>query len=157
MSSNGLRRYGVLEDVERGVRPETVRRLTFEDVSAPGPAFRDTSGIVPIESVRDGDAQVLAARSPHSLPEHLIDLDALRSYSSVTSVVATSRVQAREELPQITDLLLFGGTPLPDDNTFRSLPRLERVWLTWAQREPFDLASLPSSLQALGMARHHLH
>src|SRR5262245_29191718 len=71
MSSNRLRRYGVLEDAERGVRPETVRRLTFEEVSAPGPAFRDTSGIVPIESVRDGDVQVLAARSPRSLPEQL--------------------------------------------------------------------------------------
>lgn len=156
MSSNGLRRYGVLEDAERGVRPETVHRLTFEDVSAPGPAFRDTSGIVPIESVRDGDAQVLAARSPRSLPERLIDLDALRGYPSVTSVVATTSVQARQERPQITDLLLFGGTPLPDADTFRSLPRLQRVWLTWAQGKPFDLASLPSSLHALGVARHHL-
>jgi len=40
MPSISLRRYGVLEDAERAERPQTIRRLTYDEVAAPDSAFR---------------------------------------------------------------------------------------------------------------------
>src|SRR3954454_11397826 len=156
MPERSLRRYGMLDDDERLVRPQTIRQLTFDDLTRPGPTFRDSSDIIPIESARAGDAQVLAARSPKTSREHVIDLDGLSQYLSVTSIVATTRVQARQLLPQISELLLFGDTPLPDAETLRLLPGLKRVWLTWARGGTLSLELLPRDLQALGVARHHI-
>ncbi|HTI38961.1 MAG TPA: hypothetical protein VL484_15455 [Vicinamibacterales bacterium] len=150
----GLRRYGALDDEERSQRPASIRPLSFEELTTPGPQFRDTSGVVPIESVRTGDTQVLAARGVRTDANHAIDLDVLADFPSVTSVVATTLVRAARPLPTITDLLLFSGAPLPDAETIGNLPCLSRLWLTWCRGRPFDLGALPSNLQALGIASH---
>ena len=85
-------RYDKLDDADRRRRPETVRRLTFEELAAPGPTFRDTRYLVPIESVEAGDAQVLAARSAR-FGEPIIDLDPLAAFPTVRS---TSRPRSFE-------------------------------------------------------------
>jgi len=55
-------RYDKLDDAERRQRPTSVRPLTFDDVATPGPTFRNTRHLVPIETVQHGDEQVFAAR-----------------------------------------------------------------------------------------------
>src|SRR5215471_8453610 len=103
MSPGGIRRYGVLSDIERHERPLAVLRLTFDELAEPGPAFRDTSAIVPIESVRSGDLQVLAARGLRVTEERTIDLDVLADYPTVASVVASTLVQATRTLPHVSE------------------------------------------------------
>src|SRR5262244_248715 len=153
-----LRQYGVLNDTERRERPRTVRLLTLGEMAEPGqPSFLDTSGIVPIEAVVAGDEQVLAARGPRPIPEPVINLDVLANYESVRSVVASTRIEASRTPPHISELLLFGETPIPDADTIRCLPGLTHVWFTWARSlEPVNVEALPTSLRALGLGRHHI-
>jgi hypothetical protein len=153
-----FRQYGVLNDAERYERPKTVRLLTLGGLAEPGkPSFLDTSAIVPIESVVAGDEQVLAARGPRPIPEPVINLDALANHTSVRSVVAATRIKASRTLPHISELLLFGETPIPDADTIRCLPGLTHVWFTWARSaEPLNIEALPTGLEALGLGRHHI-
>ncbi|TMB42563.1 MAG: hypothetical protein E6J55_15615 [Deltaproteobacteria bacterium] len=45
---------------------------------------------------------------------------------------------------------------MPDSETLRSLPGLERLWAGWAPGGPFDVAALPEGVRALGVCRHNL-
>ena len=152
----GKRRVDRLSDVERRERPRDVRALTFDDLARPGPTFRDTSHLVPIESVQTGDCQVFAARSD-GLGMPLIDLDGLASYPTVESIVASTEVRARTPLPHIRELLLFGMTIVPDADTLANLLGLERLWVAWAPRDrELSVSSIPFGLQRLGVCRHVL-
>jgi len=150
------RRFDVIDDADRLHRPAVVRRLTYEELALPGPAFRDTRHLVPIESVRAGDEQVFAARGRRGPGEPVLDLDLLADYPSVRSVVASTTVRARRPLPQVDELLLFGQTMVPDSGTLGSLPGLERLWAGWAPGGRLDVAALPEGLRALGVCRHNL-
>jgi hypothetical protein len=174
-------RYDKLDDAERRQRPTTVRPLTFDDLATPGPTFRNSRHLVPIESVQPGDEQVFAARGArlrgsgagHGVPttnqpgvrekpplrfaEPVIDLDLLSDNPTVRSIVASTTVRARTPLPRIAELLLFGHTPLPDAQTLRNLPSLVRLWAGWAPGKPaLALDALPEGLEALGLCRHSL-
>lgn len=150
-------RYGLLGDAERLVRPHKTRRLTFEDLAEPGPTFRETSAIVPIESAREGDEQVLAARDRTDRNKPLIDLGSLARLPSVRSVVASTEIRAERPLPQIEDILMFGMTPVLDQVTAGSLTGLKKLWAGWAPgRRRLATEQLPDSLEALGVCRHNL-
>jgi len=149
-------RFDAIDDADRLRRPAVVQRLTFDELALPGPAFRDTRHLVPIESVRAGDEQVFAARGQRGSGEPVIDLDPLADHPSVRSVVASTTVRARRPLPQVDELLLFGQTVVPDSETLRNLPGLEQLWAGWAPGGPFDVAALPDGLRALGVCRHNL-
>jgi len=149
-------RHAKLDEGERRQRPATTRRLTFEELATPGPTFRDTRYLIPIECVESGDVQVFAARAVR-LGEATIDLDPLAALPTVRSIVASTTVQARTPLPHISELLLFGNTPLPDEQTLRNLPGLVRLWAGWAPgKPPLALEALPEGLEALGICRHSL-
>ena len=83
-----LRRYGVLDDDERVRRPETIRRLHFDELATPGPQFRNASGVVPIENVQAGDGQVLAARGRQFASGHAIELDVLEEFPDMDAAAA---------------------------------------------------------------------
>jgi len=152
----GKRRFDRLSDLERRERPRDVRALTFDDLARPGPTFRDTSHLVPIESVQTGDRQVFAARSDR-LGMPLIDLDGLASYPTVESIVASTEVRARTPLPHIRELLLIGMTVVPDADTLANLPGLERLWVAWVPRDrELSVSSIPFGWQRLGVCRHVL-
>jgi hypothetical protein len=68
------RRHDKLDDAERRQRPTTVRPLTFDDLATPGPTFRNTRHLVPIESVQPGDDRSFAAPGAR-FGEPVIDLD----------------------------------------------------------------------------------
>ena len=150
------RRFDRLSDVERRERPREIHALTFDDLARPGPTFRDTSHLVPIESVQAGDRQVFAARGDRlSVP--VIALDGLDSYPSVESIVASTEVRTRIPLPHIRELLLFGMTIVPDADTLANLPGLERLWVAWAPRDrKLAVSAIPIGLQRLGVCRHIL-
>ena len=149
-------RYDKLDDAERRQRPTTVRPLTFDDLATPGPTFRNTRHLVPIESVQPADEQVFAARGAR-FGEPVIDLDPLSDNPTVRSIVTSTTVRARTSLPRISELLLFGYTPLPDAETLRNLPSLVRLWAGWAPGKPaLALDALPEGLEALGLCRHSL-
>jgi hypothetical protein len=154
--SGEKRRFDRLSDVERRERPRDIRALTFDDVARPGPTFRDTSRLVPIESVQAGDRQVFAARGDRfGVP--LIDLDGLAAHPTVESIVASTEVRARTPLPHIRELLLFGMTVVPDAETLANFPCLERLWAAWAPRDrKLSVSSIPNALQRLGVCRHIL-
>src|SRR5262249_47992774 len=61
-------------------------------------------------------------------------------------------------LPEIRELLLLGNTPIPVGETLANLPRLERLWATWAAggRRLLEVDALPTELERLGVCRHHL-
>ena len=147
------RRYGALTDAQRQERPTVIRPSMFPGDATPADS-RDARFLVPIESVRSGDQQVLAARGPRPA-DRVIDLDALVDYPTVTSVVATTSVRARRPLPHMSELLLFGEAVMPDAETLGNLPALERAWLTLA-RGTLETDVLPRNLRALGVGRHHL-
>jgi len=155
-ASDDRPRYGRLDDAERQRRPAVIRRLTFEDLARPGAHIRDTSHLVPIESVQAGDEQVFAARGAR-IGEPTIDLDPLADYPSVRSVVASTEIRARRALPNVRELLLLGETLVPHAETLGNLPQLTSVWVAWSQgRRLLQAEALPEGLQQLGVCRHHL-
>jgi hypothetical protein len=72
-------RVDTIADAERHERPTLVRPLTFDDLATPGPRFRNTRHLVPIESVSAGDEQVFAARGDR-FGDPVIDLDMLTDF-----------------------------------------------------------------------------
>jgi hypothetical protein len=150
------RQHASLDAEQRRRRPEQIQPLTFENLTRPGPRFRETSGLVPLEVVQAGDTQVFAARG-NKLSEPILDLDGLASVPSVESVVASTEIRARRPLPAIKELLLFGMTLVPDGETLGHLPNLERLWVPWAPiNRRLEVARLPRGLRQLGVCRHVL-
>src|SRR5437764_10559299 len=79
--------------------------------------------------------------------------------SPTTRRSARRRVDHRPGSPapsHVDELLLLGQTVVPDSETLRSLPGLERLWAGWAPGGPFDVAALPEGVRALGVCRHNL-
>jgi hypothetical protein len=71
--------------------------------------------------------------------------------------VACRAVRAQQPLPHLSELLLFGGVPVPDEATLRNLPALVQFWAGWARgRQPIAIEALPPAVQALGICRHSL-
>jgi hypothetical protein len=99
---------------------------------------------MPIEAVQPGDVQVQAARS--LMPELVvIDLDPLAAFPSVESVVATTLVRARRELPSVRELLVTAFSDLPDSVTLRQLTGLESLYFPFGTRRKLDLDALPAA------------
>lgn len=143
-----------LEEAERR-RPPDVHRVVFDDLVEPGPRSRiEARSLIPIESVRPGDEQVLAARLPRRIGEPVIDLDPLAALPSVRSVVASTTVRVRRALPHVEELLLLNRTFVPDARTLQSLPGLLRFWAGWAPSDRrLDPGALSVSLKELGVSR----
>src|SRR5690348_846180 len=128
-------------------RPAAIRRYTFEDFvhglqikKAPGAQ----TGIVPLEAVSAGDAQVLAAQDLKAGPA-VMELDALAGFPSVESVVASSGVTAARELPNVRELLLCSSAAPPGPATVSRLTGLEALYcLRTPGRGRLDLDSLPA-------------
>lgn len=118
---------------ERTTRPSEVQRLGFGDLLQsrlktrrrhPDDGFR----IVPIESVRPGDTQVIAAAEPRSLPPApRITLDDLSSIPSVESIVASTELTLNTTLPLVTELILVHPAPVPEPGFFALLPNLRSL------------------------------
>src|SRR4051794_37018743 len=117
---------------ERLKRPATIFRYRFEHFARFGaleqrdrlPDHTETY-VVPIEAVQPGDVQVVAARALTPGPEPLvIDLDPLAALSSVESIIATTVVRARRELPFIRELLVTAYSDLPECATLRQMTGL---------------------------------
>jgi len=133
-------------------RPQNIFRITFDSVLERRVRPRQIAqrvaaelSIVPIEAVRAGDAQVLAAGEPKSVNGPMIDLDVLADFPSVESVVATAQVRARRDLPHIRELLLSSRGTLPDAETVKHLTGLESVFaMPFAGTGKLDLGSLPA-------------
>jgi hypothetical protein len=111
-------------------RPATPFRYTFEDFLQPAFLVQATSPVIPMEAVRAGDIQVVAARELGAapLPGLTIDLDPLADFPSVESVIASARVKASRPLPHIRELLLIASPPLPDADTVTNLTGLQSLY-----------------------------
>lgn len=133
-------------------RPQNIFRFTFDYMLEarirPRPIAQRVAAeqsIVPIEAVAAGDVQVLAAGEPKKAAEPVIDLDVLADFPSVESVVASTRVRASRDLPQVKELLLSSSVTLPDAATVKHLTGLESVYaFPAAGTGKLDLASLPA-------------
>jgi hypothetical protein len=133
-------------------RPRNIFRITFDSVLERRVRPRQIAQrvaaehtIVPIEAVRAGDVQVLAAGEPKNPGVPIIDLNVLADFPSVESVVASTRVRASRDLPQIKQLLLSSSVTLPDSATVKHLTGLESVFaFPAAGTGKLDLASLPA-------------
>jgi hypothetical protein len=126
-------------------RPTTPFRYVFEHFLEPAFLVRSTSPVIPIEAVRGGDSQVVAARELGAVPYPglTIDLDPLADVSSVESVVAAARVRASRPLPHIRELLLIASPPFPDAATLRNLTGLESLYAIHGVGK-LDLDALPA-------------
>ncbi len=137
---------------ERKQRPESVFRYTWEHFAEglwllrkglPDPRVLS---MVPIEAVAPGDKQVLAAQElAGQTGTPVIDLDVLADFPSVESVVASTRVQAGQDLPHVRELLMCGHAPLPEAATLRRLTAIEALWASnFHSTVRLDLESLPA-------------
>jgi hypothetical protein len=115
---------------ERKTRPLQIQRFNFGDLLQSHFKTRERTGregnfIVPIEAVRPGDTQVLAAAEPRTNPRRpVIAIDGLAPIPSVESVVSSTEVTLGTRLPSVTELLLLEGPPLPAPGAFGALPNL---------------------------------
>lgn len=151
------RRRHYLDDDSRRRRPAEIRPVTFEGMAAPGPHFVDIDGIVPIEIVEHGDAQVVAACRRPPAQTTGIDLGPLADYPSVRSVVASAPLVLGRSLPNVQELLILSDTNVPASDVLRFLPSLERLWVGWSRGvAKLDVGAVPATLKALGVSRHHL-
>lgn len=138
---------------ERQQRPESLVRFTFEDFLERFRRGRDgllrftARSMVPIEAVAPGDTQVLAAQViSGAIGTPLIDLDVLAGFPSVESVIASTRVQATRDLPNVRELLMCGYGSLPETVTLRHLTGLEALYAaTFHSSVKLDLESLPAA------------
>src|SRR6266849_5155490 len=87
-------------------RPHTPFRYTFEHFLELAFLVRSTSPVIPIEAVAAGDVQVLAAREQGKSGTLVIDLDVLADFPAVESVVASTRIRAGREIPNVRELLI---------------------------------------------------
>src|SRR5258708_4739491 len=132
----------------RLARPGTIQRIHASDLflQQRGP---NTAAVVPIEAVRPGDEQVLAARETGKIGAPRIDLEILAQIPSVESVVATTPVWTARELPQIRELILLGQiTRVPDAATIGNLPGLHSLF---ASAAPSDVRLALDRLPAESM------
>lgn len=150
-----LNRYGMLDDSERRVRPAEARRVSFEALFQGSVNF---TGLVPIESVRAGDEQVLAARGRGHLELPAIDIGTLADFPTVRSLVASTPVETAVPLIQVEELLTHAvQCRVPTAGTFANLPGLKKLSIGTAlgvRALPIDL--LPKGLEALRTCRHVL-
>jgi hypothetical protein len=115
---------------ERKTRPLQIQRFNFGDLLQSHFKTRERTGregnfIVPIEAVRPGDTQVLAAAEPRTNPRRpVIAIDGLARIPSVESVVSSTEVTLGTRLRSVTELLLLEGPPLPEPGAFAALPNL---------------------------------
>jgi hypothetical protein len=113
---------------------------------------------VPIESVRPGDEQVLAARGPDRADEPPIDLEPLADCPSVHSIVSSTTLRLRRPLQHITELLVLSRVRVPDAETLGHLPSLERLWVGWAAGGQWlDVRAVSAGLRSLAVCRHNLN
>lgn len=108
-------------------RPKAQSRATFDSLLEEwGGVLNDS--LVPIEAVRPGDQQVVAASHPKRLNFPVVALDSLAALPEVTSVVASTIVEAHRPLPSVRELFLLHDTIVPAPPTLRNLPRLESLF-----------------------------
>lgn len=127
-------------------RPQTLRRLTFEDHWLFG-VGRWESNVVPIEHVRPGDEQVAVwGRGLQYREPTIHDLDLLADFPGVVSVLGAGSVRLRTPLPHVRELF---ASPL-DEETLHNLPNLEQLVGGRAHKERFlDPESAPPRLRDL--------
>lgn len=133
-------------------RPASILRYTFEHfahgLQRPLDRLRPNSqlSVVPIEAVAAGDVQVLAACEQGKERTPVIDLDVLADFPSVESVIASTRVEASRELPNIRELLLTPWGPIPAADTLRHLTGLEALYALPTHGDVrLDLDALPAA------------
>jgi hypothetical protein len=142
---------------ERLTRLAEIRRLAWADLQWAGrqigsrptdawPHLATSLHIVPVESVRPGDQQVVAAKEPRVHPsEKAIALDVLAAIPSVESILASTRITLSTALPSVTELILYSA-PVPDPGFFDLLPNLRSLHASWTshQGRRLSLAELES-------------
>lgn len=137
-------------------RPAVIRHLSYDDMDPPARAAARAEDIVPIELVEPGDLQVrVGSRRDHR--HEPVDLDRLADFPSVRSVYALRPIRARRPLASIEELLT--SMLPPDVETLRNLPNLKRLYSARFIRSTatrLDPSALPTSLEALNVARHSL-
>src|SRR5262249_62257758 len=100
--SEPSRRGFMLDQAERRQRPASIRPLTFDELTKPGPTFRNTQYLVPIESVQEGDDQVFAAGAKGAPQgEPVLELETVADYPALRSSVASATRRAGQPLPRI--------------------------------------------------------
>ena len=135
----------------RLARPGTVFRYTFEHFArgiyrkADGLPGLTQRSVVPIEAVKTGDRQVLAACEQGRAGTPVIDLDVLTEFPAVESVVVSTRLRASRQLPNIRELLFSSGTSFPDATTLRHFTGLEALYSTFGSDVKLDLDAIPAS------------
>ena len=130
-------------------RPTTVFRYTFEHFTqglwrkADRWRALNQSSLVPIEAVATGDKQVLAACELGKVSTPVIDIDVLAEFPGVESIVASTRLSASRQLPNIRELLFPSGTSFPDATTLRHFTGLEALYTTFGSDVKLDLDAIP--------------
>jgi hypothetical protein len=116
----------------RLTRPASIVQLSFEDLLQRRRSPRAALEIVPIEAAQPGDTQVLAAREPGKYHAPVIGLDGLAGIPSVHSVVTSTTVELRRQLPQIRELLFIESPLMPDSASIDNLTGLESLYAAGA-------------------------
>src|SRR6476646_8903601 len=93
------RSIGHLKGAERLIRPVEPRYVPF------GNERRDLETVVPIESVRAGDEQVLAAAGAKPSTYPVIDIGRLAEFPTVRSVIATTDIVTERSLREVQELM----------------------------------------------------
>lgn len=147
-------------------RPVDPVFTTFDDVwnANFGKAGPLKLRVVPLEALRPGDEQVIAAGYPQRFAGFgpAMSLDRLAEFPTVCSVVASTIVTARRPLPNVRHLILLDYTPPPDEATLRNLPYLETFFAAlagkpWPERniKALNLEALPrETLTRLALSRY---
>jgi Leucine-rich repeat (LRR) protein len=119
----------------RLARPANIVPLSFEDLLHRRRNLRAALEIVPIEALQPGDTQVLAAREPAKHHSPIIDLDGLADIPSVRSVIASTTVRVRRELPELRELLFIESPLMPDAGSMDNLTGLESLYAAGAHSD----------------------
>lgn len=133
--------WELLDTLPRGPRrlqrPSKPVLTTFDDVwnAEFGRAGPLKLRAVPIEAVRAGDRQVIAAGYPEDMGYGpVLPLDKLADFSDVCSVLASTIVTAGRPLRNVRHLILLNDAPPPDEATLRNLPQLETFFAGTAKK-----------------------
>lgn len=151
---NWSHRVAIGAGAQRLRRPEVRSRATFQRLLETWGRVLDQS-LVPIEAVRPGDQQVVAASYPAEMNVPVISLDSLGAFPEVTSVVASTMIEAHRPLPSIRELFLLADVIVPDSLTVRHLEGLETLFALQAPNDrQLALDALPpDTLRRLAVSR----
>src|SRR5262249_21242156 len=142
-----------IERYERPAGPLRTGRPVAARLVRPGDRY-PAGEMVPIEAAAPGDTQVLAARFPGRTGEPVIDLAPLAGLPAVSSVIASTDVQASRPVPSVRELLLPGRTPVPPADALADLPRLRTFYAPRAMStRTLAVEALPPGLADLTLGR----